>query len=1206
MHSVFVSGNGSFEAARPVIVCRAEQDAVLVYNEISRYIDMNFPRRGWSMKFRERIHSDILIFDGAMGTQLHELDPSEDDYQGLLGCSEILNISMPEKIRQIHENYFAAGSDIVETNSFGSNAIVLAEYGIAERARELSRLSAQIARSAADAWQSAVPGKPRYVAGSMGPGTKLISLNQTDWAEMYASYRDHAGGLLEGGADALLIETCQDPLQIKCAVVAAQDEMDSLGLDVPIMVSFTVETTGTLLVGSEVPAVFAAIAPLGIDTLGMNCATGPEDMKNYVRQLSSISPLPMSVYPNAGLPQNVNGELVYTLAVEDFVRDMTGFIAEDGVSIVGGCCGTNPAFIKALYDDIQSRRSTDPHWGPAERTPEFPPSVAGLFSAQSLSQDQSAFFIGERTNTNGSKKFRELLLEENWDALVDVAREQVQSGVHALDLCVAYTGRDEVRDMSQTLRRMVTQVPLPLVIDSTELPVMEAALQMYGGRAIINSINLEDGEGRADKVCRLAKRYGAALIALTIDEDGMARDPEKKLSIAKRIYDIAVNRHGLNASDLIFDPLTFTLGSGDDSMTESAMATMEGIRRIKAEIPGVYTVLGLSNVSFGLNPASRRVLNSVFLADAVEAGLDMAIVNLRHIVPLANLSDRDVEVARNLIYNRMDRSDEAPDGDNALFQFIAYFSGRSGELAAGDSGDDESLPLGERIGKKVIQGSKGNMKEMLESALEDHGPIHIINEMLIPAMKVVGKLFGEGKMQLPFVLQSAEVMKYSVDILEPYMEKSETSEQKSIVLATVRGDVHDIGKNLVDIILSNNGYKVYNLGIKCEIDAIIRKAQEVGADAIGMSGLLVKSTIIMKENLEELNRRKIDIPVLLGGAALTPSYVWDTCAKLLDAPVVYCADAFAGLRTMNLIKEGNIGEFVAAEQERRSKRPAPRPRVKKDVPERVEVDRSVNIPAAPFLGTRVVEGIDLDEVYAYLTEEVLFRGRWGYRRGKLGKEEYEDLIENTVRPEFEALKADARRRHLLEPRVVYGYFECNADGEDVIIYHPESGGETARFSFPRQAEAPRQCIADYFLPLGGGKRDIIVLQIATVGMSAHEHSQQLYDSNAYKDYLLFHGLSVETAEALAEYWHLKVRQELGITGEDGEGIQDFVVQKYRGSRYSFGYPACPDLSQNRILCELLDSEAIGVTVSDEDQMVPEQTTSAFVVHHPQAKYFNVD
>lgn len=1152
--------------------------------------------------FTDRIEQGVALFDGAMGTQIHALEPSDEEYQGLLGCSEILNVTIPDKIRTIHETYLEAGSDIIETNSFGSNAIVLAEYGIQERAREISRISASLAREAADAWQNAVPGKPRFVAGAMGPGTKLISLRQTDWESMYRSYRDHAGGLLEGGADAILIETCQDPLQIKCAVVAAQDEMEALGRIVPIMVSFTVETTGTLLVGTEVPAVVAAITPLGVDTLGMNCATGPEDMVSYVKQLSGLSSLPISVQPNAGLPQNVNGELVYTLAIDDYVQNMLSFIQRDGVSIVGGCCGTTPAFISFLSEALQEAGVQLP----AERTPSFPDSVSGIFGAQSLTQDNSAFFIGERTNTNGSKKFRELLLDENWDGLVDVARQQVQTGVHALDVCVAYTGRDEVRDMGQVLSRMVTQVPLPLVIDSTELPVMESALQMYGGRAVINSINLEDGEGRADAICRLAKRYGAALIALTIDEEGMAKDVERKVSIAKRIYDIAVNRHGLKAGDLIFDPLTFTLGAGDESMVNSAIETLEGIRRIKGEIPGVRTVLGLSNVSFGLNASSRKVLNSVFLNDAIDAGLDSAIVNLKHIVPLANLSDQDISVSRNLIYNKLDESPEAPEGSTPLFQFISHFDSKSPEEKGGPDVQLVDLPLEEQLQQKIIQGSKGNMDGLLLQAMETIGPLEIINDILIPGMKVVGDLFGAGKMQLPFVLQSAEVMKFSVDILEPYMERQESSEQKSIVLATVRGDVHDIGKNLVDIILSNNGYKVYNLGIKCEIDTIIRKAQEVNADAIGMSGLLVKSTIVMKDNLEELQRRKVHVPVLLGGAALTPSYVWDTCAKEVDSPVLYCADAFAGLNVMNLIKEDGLDSFVAAEQEKRSKRPAPRPRIKKDVPEHIEVDRSVNIPRAPFLGTRIAEGIDLDEVYTYLTEEVLFRGRWGYRRGKLSKKEYEELIESHVRPEFEQLKSMAREEKLLHPKVIYGYFQCNSQGEDVIMYQPESDEEMARFTFPRQSEAPRQCIADYFLPRESGQKDVIALQIATVGMAAHEHNQSLYDQGAYKDYLLFHGLSVETAEALAEYWHLKVRQELGITEEDGDGISDFVIQKYRGSRYSFGYPACPDLNQNRILCNILDSERIGVAVSEEDQMVPEQTTSAFIVHHPQAKYFNVD
>ncbi len=1166
------------------------------------------------MTFSKRIETGITLFDGPMGTEIHELDPSPEEYLGLLGCSEILNVSAPEKIRGIHESYLAAGSDVIETNSFGSNAIVLAEYNIAERAREISRLSADIARAAIDAHSSgdgAGGSTPRFAAGSIGPGTKIISLGHTDWPSMYSAYRDHAGGLLEGGVDALLIETCQDPLQIKCAVLASQDEMEAQQRFVPLLVTFTVETSGTLLVGTEVAAAFAAVQPLGVDAIGMNCATGPDEMKAYISQLSRISPLPILVQPNAGLPQNVDGNMVYTLPLNDYVEQMTGFIRDDGVTLVGGCCGVRPPFIKALHqaisqssEDGEDREGGAEGLAPAERNPSFPDSVASIFSAANLSQELSAFFIGERTNTNGSKKFREFLLNENWDALVDVAREQVQSGVHALDLCVAYTGRDEVRDMRETLSRFVTQIPLPLVIDSTELPVMEQALQLYGGRAIINSINLEDGEERADNICRLARRYGAVLIALTIDEQGMAKTVERKVAVAKRIFDIAVHRHGLRPGDIIFDPLTFTLASGDESMMTSALETLEGIRRIKAEIPGVRTVLGLSNVSFGLNAASRRVLNSVFLAEAVEAGLDMAIVNLRHIIALANLEDADIQAAKNLIANTKNTSEDAPSGDNALFQFIAHFDEKSGEEAR-EEDDAADIPLEELIQKRVIQGSKMQMDEMLHEALETYNPIAILNEMLIPAMKIVGDLFGDGRMQLPFVLQSAEVMKHSVDILEPYMEKKSADEQLSIVLATVRGDVHDIGKNLVDIILSNNGFKVYNLGIKCEIDTIIRKAREVGADAIGMSGLLVKSTVIMRENLTELQRRDCRLPVLLGGAALTPAYVWDICSKLSDGPVVYCADAFDGLRTMNLIKGNTLTDYVQAEHQRRAQRPPPRPRMEKHAPERIDIDRSVKIPEPPFWGIRMAENIDLDDVYPLLTEEVLFRGRWGYRRGKLSKEEYEALIRDTVRPEFEELKARSRTEGLLQPRVMYGYFQCNSEGNDVVMYHPDSGREIARFSYPRQPAAPRQCIADYFLPADSGRRDVIALQIATVGMAAHEHSQRLYGEGAYKDYLLFHGLSVETAEALAEYWHWRVRGELNIREDDGTGISDFVIQKYRGSRYSFGYPACPDLDQNRLLCELLESGRIGVTVSEEEQMVPEQTTSAFVAHHPQAKYFNV-
>lgn len=836
-----------------------------------------------------------------------------------------------------------------------------------------------------------------------------------------------------------------------------------------------------------------------------------------------------------------------------------------------------------------------------------------------MHQDPPAFYVGERTNTNGSKAFKELLLKEDYDGLVDVAREQLGTGVHALDVCVAYTGRDELADMRATLKRMVTQIDLPLVIDSTEVPVLEAALQMYGGRAIINSINLEDGEGRADKICRLAKRYGAALIALTIDEKGMARTVEEKVAIARRIHAIAVERHGMRSQDLIFDVLTFTLGSGDETLRDSAVATMEGIRRVKLELPGVYTILGLSNVSFGLSPASRKVLNSVFLEDCIAHGLDMAIVNLKQIVPVAQLDQQDIAMARALMLNqRTAIASSADDKTNdPLFAYITYFETKAGVVQDTTTASAEAqLPVAERLGRSIIKGSRGKLAGDLEEARTGNielgipplGPLQIINDILIPAMKEVGQLFGSGKMQLPFVLQSAEVMKAAVDLLEPFMERKDSEEQVSIVLATVRGDVHDIGKNLVDIILTNNGYKVHNIGIKCEIDTMIAKLKETSANAIGMSGLLVKSTVIMKENLAELARRNIKVPVLLGGAALTPGYVYDSCTQVAGGPLMYCSDAFEGLKAMNLIKEGKIEEYLQAEAAQRRSLQAKRPiGAAVATPEAIIVDRSIKIPKAPFLGVKIVSQVDVDTVFDFLTEEVLFRGRWGYRRGAMPKDEYDNLIAQTVRPEFEALKAFSKANGLINPAVSYGYFECNSLGQELIIYDPAQAGqkiELRRFTFPRQEAAPFQCIADYFQPTDSGIIDIIALQVCTVGQKAAEYSQGLYDANKYKDYLLFHGLSVESAEALAEYWHLKVRQELGITEEDGSGIQDFVVQKYRGSRYSFGYPACPDLDQNRILCELSESTQIGVTVSDEEQMVPEQTTSAFVVHHPQAKYFN--
>ena len=1144
-----------------------------------------FKNIGAVLDFSDIIERGLILFDGAMGTQIHDLNPSDADWDDRNGCSEVLNLTIPEKIQHIHENYLAAGSDVIETNTFGGNKIVLSEFDLGDRVVEINRKAAEVARRAAQKYST--PDKPRFVAGDIGPGTKLVTLEQTDFDTMHESYALQVRGLIQGGVDLFIIETCQDPLQIKAALTAVDDELKSAGLKLPRIVSITIETNGSMLIGTDIAAALAILEPFQIDVIGINCATGPEQMRPYVKQICQSFHGPVLVQPNAGLPQMVNGEMIYTLSIEEYVTVLSGFVEKYGVQIVGGCCGTTPEFIRALAAKIPTLTA-------AKRNPVLIPAVASVFSAQELHQDPAPFFVGERSNTNGSKQFRECLLANDWDCIVNISKQQELTGAHGLDLCVAYTGRNEIADMREAVTRIVRQVDLPIFIDSTDVTVIKNALKLIGGRAVINSINLEDGEDRSRQVCRLAKRFGAAVIALTIDEVGMAHEIDKKVAIAKRIYDIAVNQNGLRPQDLIFDMLTFTLGSGDESLKEAGKNTIAAIKAVKDELPGVYTILGVSNISFGLHPGSREILNSVFLNEAINAGLDLAIVNVQKIMPLYKIDQEDVDTCLDLIYNR---------GNNALFTFIDHFDKKAG-VKKMKSVEDDTTPIDEKIRQRIIQGNRVGLDKLLTEALENTRAIDIINNWLIPAMKVVGNLFGSGKMQLPFVLQSAEVMKFAVGKIEPFLDKTDTEVQTSIVLATVRGDVHDIGKNLVDIILSNNGYKVYNLGIKCEIETMLQKASEVHADAIGMSGLLVKSTTVMKENLELMKQRNISIPVLLGGAALTRGFVDDICAPISDGPVVYCPDAFAGLDTMSLIKEKNWSALKPDKDKRQRKEERVIP--KTPIVQHAEFRRDIDIPAPPFWGVKYVTDTDLDTVFAFLTESVLFRGRWGYRRGKLSREEYDELIETRVRPEYDTLKQRCKDEKLLIPQVAYGYFPCNSVGEAVIIFDPNSNLEIERLHFPRQKKKPNRSIADFFLPLDSGKKDIIALQVATVGNEAHKEAQRLYNENHYKDYLLFHGLSVETAEALAEYWHQQIRIELKITEEDGAGIDDFVVQKYRGSRYSFGYPACPDLSENNKILSLLDSLQIGVSATDSYQMVPEQTTSAFVVHHPQAKYFTLE
>jgi 5-methyltetrahydrofolate--homocysteine methyltransferase len=993
--------------------------------------------------FLERVQQGITFFDGAMGTQIQSMEITDNEWEGNQGCNELLNLTAADKIQSIHRNYYEAGSDIVETNTFGASVLTLGEYELQDKTFEINRSGAEIARRAAD---EADTDRPLFVAGSVGPGTKLASLGQATYDQLYNSYKPQMEGLIAGGVDCILIETCQDLLQVKAAVNAVRDTCDETGREIPIIVSVTVETSGTMLVGSDIQAAITVLNTLKIDIMSMNCATGPAEMMQYTRAMSDMFNGPIMVYPNAGLPQNIDGEMVYDLKEEEFSQAIIPFVTELGVQLVGGCCGTTPSYITAVRNILDGVN-------PADRDCKPVPSIASLYNSQPLQQDPPPLFIGERTNTNGSKLFREKLLAEQWDSIVEVARKQEKDGAHSLDLCVAYTGRDENRDMTEAVSRITKQITIPLVIDSTQIETVEVALKLYGGKPVINSINLEDGEERAHAICRLATRYGAALIALTIDEEGMAREVDKKVHVAKRLYDIAVNQHGIAPHDLIFDPLTFTLGSGDETLKDAGINTLEGIKQIKAACPGVLTVLGLSNISFGLSPVSRKVLNSVYLAKAVEYGLDTAIVNVKHIIPLYRIDDEDKKVALDLIYNR--------GSENPLFTFINYFQDKT-DSGTTEEINEDTLSLEERISKHIVDGNKSGMEDMLKEQLDCMSATDIINTILIPAMKIVGELFGSGQMQLPFVLQSAEVMKFSVDILEPFMEKTDNVSKTSIVLATVKGDVHDIGKNLVDIILSNNGFKVYNLGIKCEIDTMLEKAKEVGADAIGMSGLLVKSTIVMKENLEHMKSIGYEVPILLGGAALTRPYVEDTCDAILDKPVLYCEDAFAGLDAMSTIRDGKLDEYYKALLARKKKRPAPRRMIKPTDEKEEPVDHSIKTPEVPFLGHKIVKDISLDEIYPLLTEQVLFRGRWGFRRGKLSKEEFDTLIGEKVRPELTRLKQLINEKKLLSPKVAYGYYECNSDEQEAIIYHPQTGEEWHRIEFPRQKRAPYRCIADFF------------------------------------------------------------------------------------------------------------------------------------------------
>jgi 5-methyltetrahydrofolate--homocysteine methyltransferase len=1169
--------------------------------------------------FLELARKHIVVLDGAMGSNLQtrQFDLVRD-WMGNENISEVLNFTRPEVIQEIHEAFLEVGCDAVETNTFGANRIVLAEAGMEERTRENNRVAAEIARRACRKFET--PDAPKYVVGSIGPGTKILTLGQTTWETMHDSYAEQIRGLMDGDVDVLLIETQQDLLAIKCCLAAIETVFAETGRRLPIMVQASMDQQGgkEMLTGSDPTALVAAMEPYSqVDVLGLNCAFGPIELTDTVRVLGHTWPRLISVLPNAGLPVYVEGRAHFPMGPADFTKGMMRFVDEFGVNIIGGCCGTMPEHLRELVRAVKGR-------APVRRELTLRPQISSLVSAEDIRQDNSYLIVAERTNTNGSRQFKRLLQEENWDALVSMARDEMRDGSHMLDVCVDFVGRDGVRDMNEVVRRYVNAIPAPLMLDSTDPAVMEAGLKLAGGRCILNSMNLEEGEHKLGQICTLARKYGAAVVAGCIDEDklqAMARTAARKIEIATRIRDLSVGRFGLRDEDLMFDPLVLPISTGIEEDRRNALETIEGTRLISRNLPKCHTVVGLSNVSFGLKPAARVVLNSAFLHELREAGLTAAIVHVSKLLPRNRIPTEQWEAALDLIHDRR------REGFDPLTHFIGLFPDEGTTAAVAKAGAYDTLSIEDALRRHIIDGEKRELNVRLTKALEKYTPLAIINDHLLDGMKTVGELFGSGQMQLPFVLQSAETMKAAVAQLEPLMEKKEGQSKGRIVLATVKGDVHDIGKNLVDIILTNNGYSVINLGIKQPVDAILAAAVEHKADAVGMSGLLVKSVAVMKENLEEMNARGVHVPVLLGGAALTRDYAEDDLASMYKGPLLYCRDAFDGLRVMDFIADKKIGTIVDEQRQRSEKRKRQRATAVRPVnadAEVVVVAKDNPVPFAPFWGRRVVRDIPLRTIFPYINENALFRGQWGFKQGVQSKEDFETGIETTARPVFRELQKRAEAEGFLQPRVVYGYFPEQADGDDVIVYHTEEfkacdchpnlpGGckprgaprERLRFTFPRQEGRRRLCISEFVRPVSSGQFDVLAVQLVTVGDKATELAEHLRQEGRYQDYLYLHGFGVETAEALAEFWHKRVRQELGHGSEDSPDINRLFQQQYRGSRYSFGYPACPNLEDRTKILELLNPAEIGVELTENFMLTPEQSTDCIICHHPQAKYFDV-
>jgi 5-methyltetrahydrofolate--homocysteine methyltransferase len=1211
--------------------------------------------------FLTRLHSSdrpVIVFDGAMGTSLQMQNLTAEDFGGAEyeGCNEYLIKTKPEAVAKVHRDFLASGADVIETDTFGATSIVLAEYDLADQAYELNKAAAELAKQVTAEFST--PEKPRFVAGSMGPTTKLPTLGHIDYDTMKASFAEQAEGLYDGGVDLFIVETCQDVLQIKAALNGIEEVFAKKGDRRPLMVSVTMETTGTMLVGSDVSAMLTILEPYPIDILGLNCATGPDRMAEHIKYLSQHSPFTISCIPNAGIPENVGGHAHYKLTPMELRMALMHFVEDLGVQVIGGCCGTRPDHIAQLAEaaatlkpkerpvrgDGEKREvekefalTTHPpiHSSTSSPRPAFNyvPSAASIYTAQPYEQDNSFLIVGERLNASGSKKVRELLNAEDWDGLVSVARSQVKEGAHVLDVNVDYVGRDGEKDMHELVSRLVTNVTLPLMLDSTEWEKMEAGLKVAGGKCILNSTNYEDGEPRFLKVLEIAKQYGAGVVVGTIDEDGMARSADKKFEIAQRAYRQALE-FGIPAHEIFFDPLALPISTGIEEDRANGKATIAAIQRIRESLPGCHVILGVSNVSFGLSPAARIVLNSMFLHEAMAAGMDAAIVSAAKILPIAKIEPKHQEICRQLIYD-----DRKFEGDvcvyDPLTELTTLFEGVSTKEARSRS-SNENLTIEERLKQHIIDGERIGLDEALAKALEQYKPLEIINTFLLDGMKVVGDLFGSGQMQLPFVLQSAETMKSAVAYLEPYMEKADmgNNAKGTFIIATVKGDVHDIGKNLVDIILSNNGYRVINLGIKQSVDNIIDAYEQHKADCIAMSGLLVKSTAFMKENLEVFNQKGITVPVILGGAALTPKFVYEDCQNVYQGKVVYGKDAFSDLHFMDKLMPAKVagnwddlkGFLDEEEEEKREERREKKEEVSVEpqsvVSAIVDTRRSEAVadiprPTPPFWGTKILQPEELswDELFWHLDLQALIAGQWQFRKPReQSREDYEAFLQEKVYPILERWKQKIVEEKLLQPQVVYGYFPCQAEGNSLHLYSPEEMGNgewgtgneklVATFDFPRQKSLRRLCIADFFALKESGQIDVFPMQAVTMGNVATEYAKQLFEANQYTEYLYFHGLAVQLAEALAEWTHARIRRELGFGDQDPDNIRDILAQRYQGSRYSFGYPACPNIQDQYKLLELLEADRIHLHMDESEQLYPEQSTTAIVAYHPVAKYFS--